>query len=80
MPVFQTTVTAMSANMSASWCDKIRNAKSRKNRNVFILDKLREDVRLGFEDIKAGRVTKYESAENLINEVIKEGQKRLAKK
>jgi hypothetical protein len=44
------------------------------------LEQLREDVRIGLEDLKAGRVTKYDSAEDLINDVIQEGQKRLAKK
>jgi hypothetical protein len=44
------------------------------------LEQLREDVRIGLEVLKAGRITKYNSAEALINDVIKEGQKRLAKK
>ena len=44
------------------------------------LEQLREDVQIGLDALKAGKFKEYDSAEDLINDVIKEGQKRLAKK
>lgn len=44
------------------------------------LEQLREDVQIGLDALKAGKFTQYDSADDLINDVIKEGQKRLARK
>jgi antitoxin ParD1/3/4 len=70
-------------NVSEYVRDLVRQDQKRKEQEESerkYLETLREDVRIGFEDIKAGRVTKYDSAADLINDVIKEGQERLAKK
>jgi antitoxin ParD1/3/4 len=70
-------------NVSEYVRDLVRQDQKRKEQEKAertYLEQLREDVRVGLKDIKAGRITKYESAEDLINDVIKEGKKRLAKK
>lgn len=70
-------------NVSEYVRDLVRQDQKRKEQEESerkYLEQLREDVRIGFEDLKEGRTTKYDSAEDLINDVIKEGQKRLAKK
>ena len=43
------------------------------------LEKMREDVQAGLDALKAGRFTEYETAEDLINDVRAEGNKRLAR-
>lgn len=70
-------------NVSEYVRDLVRQDQKRKEQEESerkYLEQLREDVRIGFEDLKAGRFTKYDSAEDLINDVIEEGQKRLVKK
>lgn len=44
------------------------------------LEKLREDVQVGIEALRAGKFTEYDSADDLISDIVKEGQKRLAKR
>lgn len=70
-------------NVSEYVRDLVRQDQKRKEQEQTerkYLEQLREDVRIGLMDLKAGRVTKYDSAEDLINDVIKEGKKRLTKK
>ena len=43
------------------------------------LEKMREEVQAGLDALRAGRFTEYESAEDLINDVRAEGNKRLAR-
>lgn len=51
-------------------------AKKEEESERVYLEKLREDVRIGFEDLKADRVTKYDSAAALINDILKQAQSR----
>ena len=70
-------------NVSEYVRELVRQDQKRKEQEAserFYLEQLREDVRIGLEDLKAGRFTKYDSTDDLINDVIKEGQKRLAKR
>ena len=70
-------------NVSEYVRDLVRQDQKRKEQEESerkYLEQLREDVRIGLEDLKAGRFTRYDSAEDLISDVIEEGQKRLAKK
>jgi antitoxin ParD1/3/4 len=70
-------------NVSEYVRELVRQDQQRKEQEASertYLEQLREDVRIGLEDLKAGRFTKYDSTDDLINDVIKEGQKRLAKK
>ena len=43
------------------------------------LEKMREDVQAGLDALKAGRFTEYDSAEDLINDIQAEGNKRLVR-
>ncbi len=43
------------------------------------LERMREDVRAGLAALKAGKFTEYDSAEDLINDIQAEGNKRLAR-
>ena len=70
-------------NVSEYVRDLVRQDQKRKEQEQTerkYLEHLREDVQIGLADLKANRVTKYDSAGDLINDVIKEGQKRLTKK
>ncbi len=44
------------------------------------LEKLRQEVQVGIEALRTGKFTEYDSAEDLIADIVKEGQKRLAKR
>lgn len=56
-----------------------RRKEQEESERVY-LERLREDVQVGIEALRAGKFTEYNSADDLINDVIKEGQKRLAKR
>ncbi len=43
------------------------------------LEKLRGDVQAGLDALKAGKFTEYDSAEDLINDIQAEGNKRLTR-
>lgn len=70
-------------NVSEYVRDLVRQDQKRKEQEESerkYLEQLREDVQIGLDALKEGKFTKYDSADDLINEVIREGQKRLAKK
>lgn len=57
-----------------------QKSKEREEAERVYLEKLREDVQVGIEALRAGKFTEYDSAEDLVNDVIKEGHRRLAKR
>lgn len=70
-------------NVSEYVRELVRQDQKRKEQEEserVYLERLREDVQIGIEALRAGKFTEYDSAEDLINDVIKEGQKRLAKR
>ena len=56
--------------------DQKRKEQERQERAY--LETLREEVRIGLEAMKAGQFTDYNSADELISDIQREGQKRLA--
>ena len=56
--------------------DQKRKEQERQERTY--LETLREEVQAGLEALKEGRFTDYNSADELINDIQREGQKRLA--
>ena len=70
-------------NVSEYVRELVRQDQKRKEREEserVYLEKLREDVQVGIEALRSGKFTEYDSAEDLINDIVKEGQKRLAKR
>ena len=70
-------------NVSEYVRELIRQDQKRKEQEEserIYLEKLREDVQVGIEALRAGKFTEYNSADDLINDIVKEGQKRLAKR
>ncbi len=57
-----------------------QKSREREEAERIYLEKLREDVQFGIKALRAGKFTEYDSAEDLINDVIREGEQRLAKR
>ena len=53
--------------------------KEQERQESAYLETLREEVRIGLEALKAGQFTDYNSADELISDIQREGQRRLAK-
>ena len=70
-------------NVSEYVRDLVRQDQKRKEQEeseIIYLEKLREDVQVGIEALRTGKFTEYDSAEDLINDIVNEGERRLAKK